>query len=101
MHMAPRVITAHNHYAECALPTSGIIAGCTQSNFFARVMLFMILQQVMEAVPSKVRTRSFVDDVSQAAHGSGKTVRRTFKKAGSALASALKSNKLRISTKFL
>ena len=65
MHMAPRILKAHDHYTMCALPATGIIAGCTQSNYFARVLLKMVLKGAMEAVLAQV-TRTFVDDISQA-----------------------------------
>ena len=36
MHMA-RVIRAYEHHMEVGLPSNGIIAGCIQSNHFARI----------------------------------------------------------------
>ncbi len=37
MHVAPRILRAHEHHTFCELPSNGIIAGCTQSNIFARI----------------------------------------------------------------
>ena len=44
MHMAPRVVKAYEHYVMCDMPINGIIAGCTQSTFFARLFLYAVLQ---------------------------------------------------------
>ena len=58
----------------CKQPSNGIIAGCTQSNKFARVFLYPILRDIYEAIPKQV-LRSFVDDISQAQHGpAGSTI---------------------------
>ena len=46
MHMAPRLIRAGESYAYARLPTNGIIAGCSQSNAFARAFLHHILEQI-------------------------------------------------------
>ena len=40
MHMAPRIIKARDAYASALIADNGIIAGCTQSNIFARTLLF-------------------------------------------------------------
>ena len=67
MHMAPRCINAYETYAICDLPKNGIIAGCTQSNIFARILLHRIMKQAVEAIPPPLQMlRSFVDDISQA-----------------------------------
>ena len=74
MHMAPRVLKTQEHFTMCELPSNGIIAGCTQSNIFARIFLFAILKWSIEGVPINCRMRnpdwdflkSFVDDITQA-----------------------------------
>ena len=43
MHMAPRLIKARDCYCYAPLPSNGIIAGCTQSNSFARVLLHRLM----------------------------------------------------------
>ncbi len=52
MHMAPRVVTCHGSYQVVGLPANGIIAGCTQSNQFARVFLFAVMHAMANAVPT-------------------------------------------------
>ena len=63
MHMAPRVIRAHEHHVMCARPANAIIAGCTQSTFWARMYLHPILAE--RATRPGLVARSFLDDISQ------------------------------------
>ena len=63
MHMGPRVLNAYDHYEPCCLPSNGIIAGCTQSTFWARMFLYAVIKASTEAIPQTIRT--FIDDVSQ------------------------------------
>ena len=83
MHTAPRMLKAYDHYMMVGLPANGIIAGCTQSNHFARIFLHDIIRATLEGSPYNNITqtqylvdsplpvgawndiRSFVDDVSQ------------------------------------
>ena len=44
MHMAPRIIKAHDCYMMVGIPFNGIIAGCTQSTTFAKVLLMDVMQ---------------------------------------------------------
>ena len=68
MHMAPRVIRAYEHHMEVGLPANGIIAGCTQSNHFARIFLYTVILALGEGSPyGEIRT--FVDDIAQTERG--------------------------------
>ena len=71
MHSAPRIIRAYDHHINVGIPHNGIIAGCTQSNHFARIFLHGIVRAVLEGSPYNYLTgepwnsiRTFVDDVS-------------------------------------
>ena len=68
MHMSPRLIRAGESYAMAMLATNGIIAGCSQSNAFARAFLHHILEHMCTARVNhgeKVLFRQFVDDLRQ------------------------------------
>ena len=86
MHTAPRTIRAYDHHVPMGRPSKWIIAGCTQSNQFARTFLHAIITKVHEASPYNDQhiwegvpeewsmhiaskpwndIQSFVDDVSQ------------------------------------
>ena len=67
MHMAPRVVRAHEHYVMCDMPINGIIAGCTQSTFFARLLLYAVL--FVHSSRPGANIRSFLDDISHRARG--------------------------------
>ena len=72
IHTAPRMLKAYDHYAMVGIPANGIIAGCTQSNHFARIFLHDIVRDTLSGSPfNYIRyeywndIRTFVDDVSQ------------------------------------
>ena len=67
MHMSPRVIKAYDHYGLPIMPSNGIIAGCTQSTFWARLFLYKIMEQAYTQEMGK-HLRTFIDDVSQRVH---------------------------------
>ncbi len=46
MHMAPRIIKAHEHNTLCELPSNGSIAGCTQSNTLAKIFLHLVFKRI-------------------------------------------------------
>ena len=49
MHLAPRALKAYQvNRVITELPANGIIAGCTQSNYLARVMLHSVMQGMWE-----------------------------------------------------
>ena len=48
MHMAPRVLRGYNHHVICRLPTNAIIAGCTQSKYFAKVLIYQVIKCHLE-----------------------------------------------------
>ena len=64
MHLAPRVLKAYDHYELCEPVSNSIIAGCTQSTYWAKVMLFAVVAGALEANPYQ-ELRTFVDDVAQ------------------------------------
>ena len=68
MHMAPRVLKAYDQYTQCEMPNNGIIAGCTQSNIFARLLLYTVMAAAMQRHDGQV-LRSFVDDINQTMYG--------------------------------
>lgn len=68
MHMAPRLVKARDAYAYCKLPANGIIAGCTQSNTFARIFLYFVLHARYNDTSLKADAtyiRQFVDDIRE------------------------------------
>ena len=98
MHMAPRAIRAYGHYAVVPHFSNGIIAGCTQSTFWARLFLYAILRKHANA--PGIHIRSFLDDISQRAVSDSKeglTVALT--NAGTALANDLVASGCLISQK--
>ena len=73
MHMAPRVLRGYNHHEICDDPTNAIIAGCTQSTYFAKVMFRRVIQSHLGRV-SKQNLRTFIDDIAQRFYGSRQRV---------------------------
>ena len=67
MHMSPRILKAYDHFVTCVPSNNGIIAGCTQSTYWARMFLYAVIQTATYAYPQTIRT--FIDDVSQKAYG--------------------------------
>ena len=73
MHLSIRTLRAYECYEECDAPANGIIAGCLQSNYPARALLFAIMQRHYDKVP-RMLLRSFVDDVRQSHAGDPQTI---------------------------
>eukprot|EP00973_Karenia_brevis_P064375 8944162-Karenia_brevis.AAC.1 len=48
MHMACRSIRCYQFHPGVTTPTNGIIAGCTQTTTFAKILLHAILQQAYD-----------------------------------------------------
>ena len=70
MHMAPRWLRTYNYIPGFVLPRKGIIAGCSQSTAFARILLHGILSSIHETLwYGRVTIRSFVDDLRTTTHG--------------------------------
>ena len=72
MHTAPRMLKAYEHYLPVGIPSNGIIAGCTQSNHFARILLHDIVRDTLNGSPFNYigyghwnDIRTLVDDISQ------------------------------------
>ena len=66
VHMAPRTLRAGEAHITVTVPTCSIIAGCRQSNRFARAVLYNILDDMHNNHP--VCIRQFVDDLAQGVH---------------------------------
>ena len=96
MHCAPRIIRAYHHHVYCEHPANSIIAGRTQSNQFARIMLHTILEGTINHVPT-VKLRSFVDDICQTSYGSDAL--EDMIDSAKELVAGFKSSGLKISTK--
>ena len=92
MHMAPRILRGYNHHVICKLPTNAIIAGCTQSTYFAKVLLFRVVKCHLERCPKanisthQYQMRTFIDDVAQRFYGTRRQVAANAIYAGSDLA---------------
>ena len=48
VHMSPRGLKCYNHCPRLVLPRNGIIAGCSQSTTFARILLYRMLKFLWE-----------------------------------------------------
>ena len=82
MHMAPRGLRCYQHCPGQIQPNHGIIAGCTQSNTFAKVYLNVVLQGLWDKYQTRMAKgitakpalglgsdiRTFVDDISATTH---------------------------------
>ena len=88
MHLSIRTLRAYECYEECDAPANGIIAGCLQSNYLARALLFAIMQRHYNKVP-RMLLRSFVDDVRQSHAGDPHTITQQCVELGTSLASDL------------
>ena len=100
MHMAPRLLKADGTYCLCELPSNGIIAGCTQSNLFARVLLYRAIKDSLGALPPPMQmTRSFVDDLNQICYGKKNLAYEKIKVVGLGIADELIKIKCKISAK--
>ena len=56
MHLAPRIIKAYNVYCSVDTPANSIIAGCVQSNIFAKIFLYPIIKRTLEGNPRQTIT---------------------------------------------
>ena len=102
MHLAPRILKAHEHHTFCELPSNGIIAGCTQSIIYARIFLYLVIKPVHEEVPPQIgqkeqKLRTFVYDVCQTQHGNAQYVIRNITRGALVLASGLIGSRCKIS----
>jgi len=79
MHMAPRALKTYDCNAYAQIPCNGIIAGCVQSNYLARVLLFTVMQELWNENihPSKSYLRTVVDDIRQSECGDVEQVARS------------------------
>ena len=75
MHMAPRLLRTYSYIPGMVLPKNGIIAGCSQSTAFARILLHGVLQRIHDSPwYGTVSIRSFVDDIRHTGRGRGQEV---------------------------
>ena len=64
MHMAPRMLRTYSYIPGMVLPRNGIIAGCSQSTEFARILLHGVLRRIHDSPwYGTVSIRSFVNDI--------------------------------------
>eukprot|EP00973_Karenia_brevis_P005820 792397-Karenia_brevis.AAC.1 len=110
MHMACRSIRCYQFHPGVTTPANGIIAGCTQSTTFAKILLHAIIQQaydteVTEALargmPRSYATtlRTFVDDISNISRGRDTWVLQAQRSTSSSLLKGLEAAKCKISKK--
>ncbi len=69
VHMAPRVLRAHGVYGQVISISNSILQGCANSNSFARVTLYNVLQEAHSRIPAAVLGQH-VDDVLHRTVGS-------------------------------
>ena len=98
MHIAPRVLSLGPYMSSLIFPTVSILAGCSHSVDFAKLIMYPVVDAPLTAAP-KTRTYSFVDDVSQAAIGSFRLVLNTLIRAGFAFVKGVRASRLVISPK--
>ena len=79
-------------------PKVSILAGCSRSVDFAKIVMQRPISSVVRRVDT-VRTTTFVDDVAQSAIGTLQQVADRLSHAGVAFANSMTKLKLRISTK--
>ena len=96
MHTAPRMMTYAGATSSVILPNTSILAGCSHSNNFARLVMTQPMLGIERRVQG-VRNFIFVDDVAQSAIGKLRSVAESMVHAGILFASKMKSCRLRIS----
>ena len=67
-YLSDRILRTRDMVRQSIQPSSGILAGCSLGNRFARVILYKILDSVNNVLPAQlpapVETRQFVDDLT-------------------------------------
>ena len=100
MHMAPRLLRTYNFIPGLVQPRNGIIAGCSQSTAFARVLLHGVLGRIHDSPwYGMVSIRSFVDDIRHTGRGKPPHLLHQMRDTAILLAEALRGIKCKISTK--
>ena len=79
MHMALRGLKAYNTHPGYTVPSNGIIAGCTQSTYYAKVYLGKIMDHYYltwchEQMIHERHLRGFIDDIRISVRAKGDTL---------------------------
>ena len=96
MHTAPRLITLGGATSSVIIPEVSILAGCSRSVDFARLIMAPKVKDVVRRVKN-VRNFTYVDDVAQSAIGKLQCVADAMVHAGTVFANNVIRAKLRIS----
>ena len=113
LHMSPRGLKFYDHCPGMVLPRNGIIAGCSQSTTFARILLYKILKFLWDGYQTSqayglsyspngedtASVSSFVDDLKTTTHGHNNTHVETHQIMGSHMILDLKGLKAKVSKK--
>eukprot|EP00973_Karenia_brevis_P011148 1508950-Karenia_brevis.AAC.1 len=102
--MACRSIRCYQFHPGVTTPTNGIIAGCTQSTTFAKILLHAVCQQAYDTEISEALARgyqcsyatslrTFVDDISSISRGHEQWVLEAQKNTSTILLQGLKRTK--------
>ena len=111
LHMRPRGLECYNRCPRLVLPRNGIIAGCSQSTTFARILLFKILKHLWDGYQTRqvygfsycpdtedtADVGSFVDDLKTITHGVDRSHVEVHKNIGGNLILDLKGFKAKLS----
>ena len=104
MHTACRGLKSYNSHPGHTMPTNGIIAGCTQSTSFAKVLLMETMQNMYDSmnighVKYEAQLRTFVDDIRITVRGTQKHIYNQYKEGLPKLIQGLRDIGCKISTK--
>ena len=98
MHCAPRILVLQGTVSACILPLRSILAGCSHSMRFARLVMHDPVQHIVRS-DAKVSTSTFVDDVAQVSMGTLMQVAKRVTYAGMKFANQMRARKLKLSAK--
>ena len=100
MHLAPRCLGLGKITSNVIFPTKSILAGCSHSKNFARMVMDPSIAKVASVrAPPALRVSTFVDDVAQIAIGTLQQVSNDSTFAAMKFCSAMKAINLKISSK--
>ena len=113
LHMCPRGLKCYEHCPGIVIPRNGIIAGCSQSTTFARILLFRMLKFLWDGYQTSkaygpsyspqgedtASVSSYVDDLKTTTHGLRDTHVDTHNMMGSNLILDFKEIKAKVSKK--
>ena len=98
MLLAPRAIRVSNVIGEPKQPSNGLTAGSRRANFYARLLLYPILESMHIMFPS-AGPRSYVDDMAQLLTGEDKDITDMASRSAKILIAKLRAIKTVISGK--